>query len=162
MQVLTAAQMRDADADACARVGESIIMATAGRRIAALIQRYARSNRVVAFAGPGNNGGDAYAALAELDSSFDRRIYAARTEKPSSARADAQRRARQAGVRMLHFPETPTDARQAVEDAGIVIDALFGTGARLPMQDPYATAARAINNSDSIVLCVDIPSGIDA
>lgn len=162
MLILTTEQMREVDITACARVGESTLMAIAGRRIATLIERYARSKHVVAFAGPGNNGGDAYAALAELDSSFDRRIFAAGAATASSARRDAERRAAQAGVKVLKFPETLTDARLAIGDAGIVVDALFGTGARLPMRDPYATVVRAINGSDRAVICVDIPSGIDA
>lgn len=162
MLVLTTAQMREADSAACGRLGEGALMHTAGRRIAALAKRYARSRRVVAFAGPGNNGGDAFAALSQLDSSFDRRIYAAPAVNVSVARADAERAANQAGVSIFGFPQTATDARRAIGDAGLVIDALFGTGARLPMEDPYATVARAINECTTPVLSVDIPSGIDA
>lgn len=162
MLVLTIAQMREADSAACAKLGEGALMLAAGRRIAALIERYAQSRPVVAFAGPGNNGGDAFAALAQLDSRFDRRIYAAPAGSMSAARADAERAASHAGVSVLPFPQTPTDARQAISGAGMVIDGLFGTGARLPMQDPYATATRAINDCNTPVLSVDIPSGIDA
>jgi len=162
MLVLTTAQMREADSAACARLGEDVLMRNAGRHIATLIHRYARSKRVVAFAGPGNNGGDAYAALAELEPTFDRELYAARAHSVSIARAAEERRAGAAGVRVFPFPENMTNAREIIGGAGVVIDALFGTGARLPMRDPYATVARAMNESEAPVVCVDIPSGIDA
>ena len=65
MRAVTAAQMRAIDAAAVARDGEVALMRAAGDAIARLIDRYAQGlGPVVAFAGTGNNGGDAYAALA--------------------------------------------------------------------------------------------------
>ncbi|HEY9179894.1 MAG TPA: NAD(P)H-hydrate epimerase, partial [Candidatus Baltobacteraceae bacterium] len=62
MRVLTLSQMREADARACAQIGEVQLMRAAGERVADAAARYARSRSVVAFAGAGNNGGDAFAA----------------------------------------------------------------------------------------------------
>ena len=65
MRAVTAAQMRAIDAAAVAREDEIALMRAAGAAIARLIDRCARGDGpLVAIAGSGNNGGDAYAALA--------------------------------------------------------------------------------------------------
>src|SRR5579863_587215 len=64
--VLTPEAARDADAQGIAQAGEDALMRTAGTRIAERLRAMAGPQRpIVAFAGPGNNGGDAFAALAE-------------------------------------------------------------------------------------------------
>ncbi len=68
LYVLTPQEMRDADAAAGARIGHEMLMRNAGDRVAERIRALVpRGGRVVAFAGPGDNGGDAFAALASLD-----------------------------------------------------------------------------------------------
>lgn len=160
--VLTAAQMRAADAAACERAGEIALMQTAGERIAQIVQRYARGTRMVAFAGAGNNGGDAFSALAALPAAYERVVYAREPVRRSAARRDAEDRAREAGVVVRAFPQTDDDARQAARDAAVLLDALFGIGARLPLPAGDEPAVRAMNASHALVLAVDIPSGVDA
>jgi len=128
--------MRSADAAA----GDSgALMRVAGERIAALIERLVSGGRVVAFAGPGNNGGDARAAFAALPKRYDCVLYAADS-----------------------LPSTPAQAHAALDGAVLAIDALFGTGARLPVGERYAAAVAALNATGAIVLAIDIPTGIDA
>ncbi len=160
MRVLTPAQMRDADARACAEVGDVALMRGAGERIADAAARYARSRTVVAFAGSGNNGGDAFAALAMLQG-YDRTIYAQDATHPSAARRDAEERARAAGVVRMPFPQSLEAARDAIGDCGLVLVGLVGTGARLPLPDPYRAVIAAVNESDVPSLAIDIPPGVD-
>jgi hydroxyethylthiazole kinase-like uncharacterized protein yjeF len=47
-------------------------------------------------------------------------------------------------------------------DAGVVIDALFGTGFRGPPRDESAAVIERINAHGAPVVAVDIPSGVDA
>ena len=51
---------------------------------------------------------------------------------------------------------------RAVGEAEVVLDALFGTGFRPPPRDEAAAQIRAMNESGSPVVAVDIPSGVDA
>lgn len=52
---------------------------------------------------------------------------------------------------------------RSLGDAGIVIDALFGTGFRPPPRDEAAAQIEAINNAGAaVIVAVDIPSGVDA
>ena len=160
MIVLTPEQMREADARACEKTGDVALMRAAGLAIAQTARRYARGKRVVAFAGPGNNGGDAFAALAELEG-FERTVYAQPSPAPSAARSDAEDRARAAGVAVRAFPAAAHEMREALADAGLVIAGLLGTGARLPLPPEFAAAVRAINESGIAAVAIDIPPGLN-
>lgn len=162
LPVLVPEQMRAADDAACARVGADALMRAAGRCIARFIETRVPHGRVVAFAGPGNNGGDAFAALAELDAARERVIYAAPVAQKSDARRAAEGRALASGVMVAAFPQTADDARKAAAGASLVLDALIGTGARLPLGEALQPAIAALDARERAVLAVDIPSGIDA
>jgi hydroxyethylthiazole kinase-like uncharacterized protein yjeF len=155
--------MRAADTAACAAVGEDTLMQTAGARIAERLRALARGpGRIVAFAGPGNNGGDAFAALALLAREYECVVCAAPARHPSPARAAAEGRARDAGVAIRPLPLDDAKAGASLADALVAVDALFGTGARLPIPNEYRCAARALDARVRCVLAVDIPSGVDA
>lgn len=160
--VLAPERMRAADAAAIATSGDDALMRAAGRHVAQAIRDLdLGTSRVVAFAGPGNNGGDAFAALSELAPDFDCSIHAAAADRVSPARAAAMERARAAGVAFRPLPDDDDAARAALEGA-VGIDALFGTGARLPMPPPYRVCARALDARARPVVAIDIPSGTDA
>ena len=143
--LLTAAEMRAADAEAVHDVGVKALMLNAGARIAEFIRREYPQGRIVAFAGPGNNGGDAFEALALLRGERQCAIYAA------GGRDGAQ-----------PLPQTFEEARRLLEGAALAIDALFGTGARLPLSEEMQQITRALDRAYQPVLAIDIPSGIDA
>lgn len=160
--VLTPEQMRAADAAAIAAVGETVLMRNAGMRIAERLRAMARPGaRIVAFAGPGNNGGDAFAALAELAGEYDCTVAAEPGANESVARAAAHARATAAGVREVPLPASEPEARALLSDS-IGVDGLFGTGARLPLRDAYRHLTRALDARVRPVLAIDLPSGIDA
>lgn len=154
--------MQRADAAACARIGDVELMRQAGVRIAELVRRYASARRIAAFAGPGNNGGDAFAAAAELAQGFACTVYAAENTAPSAARADAIERARAAGAKIESLPNTKSAARAVLADCDLAIDGLFGTGARLPVGDAYAPLVAALRETSCAVVAIDVPTGIDA
>jgi NAD(P)H-hydrate repair Nnr-like enzyme with NAD(P)H-hydrate epimerase domain len=107
IRVLTPAEMRDADAQAVAAVSVDTLMHNAGAAIAAYVRAHvAPGGRVVAFAGPGNNGGDARAAFAQLPE-YDCVLHG----------PDA-------------MPSNDDDARATLDGAALAIDGLFGTGSR--------------------------------
>ncbi|GAC1561763.1 MAG: bifunctional ADP-dependent NAD(P)H-hydrate dehydratase/NAD(P)H-hydrate epimerase [Vulcanimicrobiaceae bacterium] len=162
MRVVTAAQMRAADAAAVARVGDVALMRAAGAAIAEAIERVASDpRRVVAFAGRGNNGGDAFAAFAVLDPACERIVHADPIANASPGRLDAQARAAAAGVITRPFPRTADDARAALVDADLALDAMLGVGARTEPSDEFVVAIAALA-THPCVLAVDVPTGVDA
>ena len=166
MRVVTAQQMRDADAAAIRAHGDVVLMRAAGDALAEALTLLAPgARRLVAFAGPGNNGGDAYAAFAAytaVDGDCERIVYALPSPATSDGRRDAQMRARAAGVLTRPFPETADDVRAAVAGADYVLDALLGTGARAELSGPIRMAVEALGSAGVAILAVDIPTGIDA
>src|SRR5262249_3857860 len=113
--VLEPEAMRAADAAAAGAVGEDTLMRNAGTWIADRLRAMAPSGgRIVAFAGPGNNGGDAFAALAEISPEYDCEVYTVVGGQPSPARSAAEARARAAGVATRALPATERDARAAL------------------------------------------------
>lgn len=130
--VLTADQMRDADASALAEAGDrTVFMRRAGYAVAMAakqIMRGAYGKRVVVVAGPGNNGGDGRIAGTWL-ASWGASVH--------HVAADA------AGGEFI-------DARRC----DLVIDAAYGIGLRGAWSPPIVM--------DVPVLAVDVPSGLDA
>ncbi|MBV8298570.1 MAG: NAD(P)H-hydrate dehydratase [Candidatus Eremiobacteraeota bacterium] len=158
MRAVTAAQMKAIDAAAVARDGEVALMRAAGEAIARLIDRYARGEgAVVAIAGHGNNGGDAYAALAAYDGARPCVVYADASVEGSAARRDARARALAAGVEERAFPPDLALLR----GAALVLDGVLGANARLPLDARSAQLAEAMNSSGAPVLALDVPTGID-
>jgi NAD(P)H-hydrate epimerase len=156
VRAVSAAQMRAIDAAAVARDGEIALMRRAGEAIAALVPHYALPGPVVALAGPGNNGGDAFAALAELRGGA-RIAYHDPAAAGSPARRDALERARAAGVDLRPHPADPG----VLVSAGIILDGVLGVNARLPLADGIEAHVAAILTAGRPVLALDIATGCD-
>ncbi|HEY0394132.1 MAG TPA: NAD(P)H-hydrate dehydratase [Candidatus Elarobacter sp.] len=158
MRVVTAAEMRAIDAAAVARDGEIALMRAAGEAIASLIDAYALGDGpVVALAGNGNNGGDAYAALAAYGGRRERVVYGDPAADGSAARRDARERARVAGVQERPFPPDAT----VLSGAALVLDGVLGVNARLPLDPRSAALVDAMNVSGAPLLALDVPTGLD-
>jgi NAD(P)H-hydrate epimerase len=158
MRAVTAAQMRAIDAAAVAREGEVALMRAAGDAIAPLVDRYARGDgAVVAVAGDGNNGGDAYAALAAYDGARPRIVYGNPEVRGSEARQDARARARVAGVEERPLPPDP----ETLAAASLLLDGVLGANARLPLDVRSGALAEAMNRAGVPILAIDVPTGID-
>jgi len=107
-------------------------------------------SRVVVLAGPGNNGGDGYVAARYLkDRGAFVTVHALADPKTPEAR-DAASKSLLAGV-----PVTPLGE---VTEAEVVIDALFGGGARSGLPDGVLEWM----DTDAPVVAVDYPTGLDA
>jgi hydroxyethylthiazole kinase-like uncharacterized protein yjeF len=153
--------MQAADALAVRREGEVVLMRRAGSCIADLLRERVRGRRIIAFAGPGNNGGDAFAACAELANDADCIVYASASARASEGRNDAEQRARAAGVRIEELPKDPVAARTALMHADYILDGLLGVGARNDTS-VFAHIIEACNDNSAPVCALDLPTGIDA
>jgi NAD(P)H-hydrate epimerase len=155
MRAVTAAQMRAIDAAAVARDGEIALMRRAGAAIARVIRRYQQDGPVIALAGNGNNGGDAFAALARFDGR--RIVYHDPGATWSAARMHAFHRARASGVELRPYPVRPDDLR----GAGLLLDGLLGVNARLPLDAATAERVAAMNSAGVPILALDVATGCD-
>lgn len=160
MKILTAAEMREIDALTIeAGLPELVLMENAAHRVVELMERVfpsLASQRIVVFAGKGNNGGDGLAIARILWTRFA--PQALDVILPGGAHAQLAL-LRASGFAAIHA-EIPAHLRTAT----IVIDALLGTGVSGPAREPYAAAIAAINSGFPLakVIAVDLPSGMDA
>ncbi|MDM7943428.1 MAG: NAD(P)H-hydrate dehydratase [Hydrogenophaga sp.] len=142
------------------------LMARAGLAVARLARALAPHAQCIWVAcGPGNNGGDGLVAAMHLHrwaagSNSGLRVivthavdgHAGEEALPADARW-ALAEARSAGV--VFQPDAP-------ESFDLAIDALLGIGAGRPLQGRLASWAMGLRTTDAPVLCVDLPSGLQA
>ncbi|WP_328804804.1 NAD(P)H-hydrate dehydratase [Noviherbaspirillum galbum] len=121
----------------------------------------AAERSVLVLAGPGNNGGDALVAaanLAALGITVEVHWHGKEDALPPDARI-ALERARAAGLQ-------PRAGANAVMVASrrwsLVIDGLFGIGLRRAIDGPLRGIVEAVNALACPVLALDVPSGLDA
>src|SRR3954452_15222267 len=134
------------------------LMETAGRAVAEAASEAAGSEKVAVVCGKGNNGGDGLVAarvMREMGFEVEALLLAPGDQLSEDARANLERFD---GARHVGAAELPG----ALEGAGLVVDAIFGTGFVGVPRDPAATAIDAINQADARVVGTDIPSGVNA
>lgn len=115
---------------------------------------------VLAACGKGHNAADGLVAarhLAATGAKVSLWLAFPEAEMAPEARA-ALADAREAGAGVLSAKDAPA----ALLRAALVIDALVGTGARLPLSGALGAMAAQIRKSGVPVLAMDLPSGLDA
>ena len=108
--------------------------------------------------GKGNNGGDglvAARALREIGFQVECLLLAPPEELSDDARANVDRFD---GARQVD----PGGLADAIRGAGVVIDAVFGTGFAGSPRGPAVAAIEAMNEVDAPVVATDIASGVNA
>ncbi|MBS0288763.1 MAG: NAD(P)H-hydrate dehydratase [Proteobacteria bacterium] len=134
------------------------LMCRAGEAAFKALQNYwPAAKNIKILCGPGNNGGDGFvlARLAKM-AGLNVSVFLV------GERGDVPLQAKQAREDWLKAKGEITLFQDQNLVADVVVDALLGTGFHFPLPDQFATAIRAINKSNSPVLAVDIPSGLEA
>ena len=151
-QILTAAQMRAAEAALIAR-GTTVdeLMQRAGRGAAAWIWRMAAGRSVTVLCGPGNNGGDGY-VIAERLRQLGGPVHVVMADEPASSAAKVAR-GLYGGPVLLPATAAPGE---------VLVDCLFGTGLARPLSADHAALLNRLAASHHHVIAVDLPSGVDA
>lgn len=162
MRALTAQQARGVEEAAVAGQGLSLsaLMRNAGAAAAREIAARVPEGAVYIAAGPGNNGGDGWVIAHELLTA-GREVRVLSTVDPAilgDPAGQAAAEAIDAGV-PYDVPD-PAPRPSDFEGAAVVVDALLGTGARLPIRDPLAAWTSAINGGGAVVAAVDVPTGV--
>lgn len=156
LELLTAAEMGRADELTIAGGTPGLtLMENAGRAVSNEAQHMAKpGTRVAVLCGPGNNGGDGFVAarlLSECGYSVSLALLGAREALEGDAAQAAA---------AWNCPVWPLSTA-FVEDAAIVIDALFGAGLSRPLDGMAAEVAEKLGEGKRRVLAVDVPSGVD-
>ncbi len=110
--------------------------------------------------GIGNNGGDGYAAARLVVNAGGRAVVVA-LGTPKTAEAKANAKAWQALGVTLRWPEEHIRVVSTIQEAAVLVDALFGTGLKKPLAGDAKELVCCFNQATAFKLAVDIPSGVD-
>ena len=159
-------EIRFAESAALAAVPDGVLMQRAATGLAIACARALESvrgniagARVVLLVGSGNNGGDALWAGAQLAGRGCRVDSFAVFDRSHEAGTQALRRA---GGHLHRW--RPADDRLArlVADADLVVDGIVGIGGAGGLKPEATTLVDLVEDSDAIVVAVDVPSGVGA
>lgn len=142
----------------------SLLMENAGARASdAIVARYASLlERVVVVGGTGQNGGDGWVVARHL-ASAGVRVVCVLVGSSANIGGDARPNWNMLAAFGVTFVEGWGEgARVEVEQATLIVDALFGIGLSREVCGEHAEAVVAINASRAPVVALDVPSGIDS
>lgn len=154
--MLTAAQTRLVE-EAAIKGGLSgaAMMEAAGSAAASFIIRSIDRRPAAILCGPGNNGGDGFVVARKLKEAGWTVRVGLLGEK-SYLKGDAALMAR------LFDGAVEPLSSAVLDGAGLIIDALFGTGLTRPVDGAARDVILAANASAAPAFAIDMPSGVDA
>ena len=132
---------------------EDILMEHAAKGIKKYIETHLPEQRsILIVAGSGNNGADGITLARQLQFNIrDVKLYLPFGVKSPMAQKQLNRTEKLNYVEMV----------DALCEADIVVDALFGTGLNRPLDVAAQTLVDAMNDLNGVKIACDIPSGID-
>ena len=171
MRVLNANQMRDADRRTIEDIGlpSLVLMENAGRQVVAAIDAHypdLDERAVAILCGRGNNGGDGFVVARVLQQrGIDIAVFVigAVADIRGDARVNLDVLGR-LGVDVVEIADDQQWELHASEigRSDLIVDAIFGTGLKTPLQGTFETIVADINTMGIPVVSVDLPSGMSA
>lgn len=168
VRVVTGAEAaaRDQAAIGAGIPSRALMQRAGGATATELALRYPHEVRagVLVFAGPGNNGGDAWVVARAL-ASAGVRVRVCAPVPASTPDAQAER-----GLALPSVEEVPADTGALVagdlyRGEGVVVDGLLGTGSSGAPRGDVAAAIRGLRTMrerGAVIAALDIPSGVNA
>lgn len=165
MKILTSEQLHELDNATCeAQEIDSLeLMERAANSVSCeIISRFLPSQRIVVIAGPGNNGGDALATARMLiEQGYSHvEIFLFNIHHRLSHDCDEERK-KLITIDGVDYTEVTTAFTPPyLSKNDVVVDGLFGSGLKEPLQGGFQSLANYINESGAFVISIDIPSGL--
>ncbi len=157
MKILSVNQIRELDAHTIANepIPSIDLMERASKAFCNwFTKQFDSSYRVLIYCGTGNNGGDGLAIARLLnEANYDVKVVII---------GDAENGSTDFLTNKDRLPPGLLNQDSNPSKSDIVIDTIFGSGLTRPAEGIFAEAIQAINQSASIKVAVDIPSGLFA
>ena len=163
MRLLTREQARELDRIAIKEMGIPGVdlMGKAGSAVAEYAQNMIagiHNPKVAIICGTGNNAGDGYKAALELQKvGVNPQIFIIPDKK--KIKGDSlffYEKCVKENIVIAHFNKPPN------QKYDLIIDAILGTGFKGEFRTPILDFAKWINSQNSLILSIDIPSGVNA
>ena len=165
MKIVTAKEMQYIDKITIEEKGvpSEVLMGFAGKSIADyILQNFADLTRVVIFSGTGNNGGDGFVIgylLANKGVHVDIYITGSK-EKISITSSLYYSICLNFGITITELKDDAAIVSIELDSYDLIIDAMLGTGFNGVVRGIAKDVIEKINKSSTIVLSVDLPSGL--
>jgi len=140
-------------------ISGTVLMERAGEAAFTLLkQKWPSAKKIVVLCGTGNNGGDGY-VVARLAKQAGLNVKVMQVGDANKLQGDALA----AAQRLQSVDITPMDFDRAVLlTADVIVDAMLGIGLQGNVSDDKQHVIKVVNQIDSPVLSLDIPSGLNA
>jgi NAD(P)H-hydrate epimerase len=164
MKIVTAEEMRAIDRATTEKYGvpSLTLMENAGTAVAELAQKHFDFQSVCAVCGRGNNGGDGFVAARKLHAAGKEVSVIVLAKSAKELRGDAAEMFKKLPMSALWVADEKDFSKPEIEQAlksDLILDAILGTGFKPPLKGLGRVAVEVINQRDSSVLSIDIPSG---
>ncbi|MCI2412070.1 NAD(P)H-hydrate dehydratase [Cuniculiplasma divulgatum] len=137
-----------------------ILMENAGKAVSEYItEKYGKNRNILVISGSGNNGGDGIITAHNLDSDNNLKLIVMTRSDGSVSSLSRRAMEKFGNDRIIKNPNTG-DIRKMISESDIIVDAIFGTGIRDPVKEPYSSIIEEINLSRAEVISIDVPSGL--
>jgi NAD(P)H-hydrate epimerase len=163
MKIVTSAEMRAIDRATTEQHGVSSLklMENAGGAVADFIlKNFSHAERILVICGRGNNGGDGFVAARKLHEA-KKQVSVVLLARPADLTGDAAQMYSRLPMKTA-VATSVTELEKADFNADLIVDAILGTGTRLPVEGLYVAAIERMNELGAPMVAVDIPSGADA
>lgn len=165
MKIFNSQALKELDLATCEAQGiDSIqLMERAAEAVCfEIVSRFLPRQRIVVIAGPGNNGGDALAVARMLIEQGYKKVEVFLFNVGGKLSHDCdEERKRLITIEGVDFTEVSKGFTPPYLDANdVVVDGLFGSGLRMPLQGGFKAVAQFINESGAFVVSIDVPSGL--
>ncbi len=118
-----------------------------------LLLSWPNTRSIQIYCGAGNNGGDGY-VIARLAVQNGIQVEIITLGDHTNISGDA--------LKAKQDWETAGSSQPIDSRPDVIVDAIFGTGLSRPPQNEYLQAIEAINISSTVVISVDVPSGLNS
>lgn len=165
MKIFASDQIKEIDKATCEsqEITSLELMERAASAICCEIEsRFNPSQRIVVFAGPRNNGGDALAVARMLYEQGYRKLEVFLFNVYNKLSPDCEAEKQQLKeIEGIDFTEVTKDFQPPyLSSADVVIDGLFGSGFHGPLQKGFLTLVNYINDSEAYIISIDVPTGL--
>ena len=139
-------------------VDKICLMENAGRAAFECIsRRFCNISTAVVICGSGNNGGDGFVAAAYLiNAGIKTKVYLLSSPKTDPAKLMYERLCQ---INIDVIKTDFSDFNNDVNNADIIVDAIFGTGFRGNVDEKTEKIISMVNSSNAKVVSLDLPSG---
>jgi NAD(P)H-hydrate epimerase len=157
--------------EACGNNWGLVLMELAGKAAAEHVFHLwqKEGGQIVVLCGQGNNGGDGFVIARYLHLwQVPVSVYQIESTKEKASSARNESAINKSILQKLDLTINDINAgameslHECLQDAGVVVDALLGTGLDRNVEGLYKQAIEAANDSPAPIVAVDIPSGVNS